>query len=190
MSSRERWIIYPLLFFAFCLGARDQFTFLRPTSSEVPRLECQVIDAERINCKRMVASEGISTNRIESEQESRPVEIDSLRLDELAAGQIRCQQLDAVSPDGQRRAELGESETGAGRLTIFDVNGQPAITLAHRDDAGRLESHHADGTRLLVYAKAGGGTLVVLDADGQELGRWPVELLGGQANEAANESFD
>ncbi len=172
MSSRERWIVYPLLFFAFCLGARDQFVFLRPREQTLNRLDCQVLQAELVVGRRIEASKGIKAGTIEAGQ----VEAKSARVDKLDTAEVLCQELTAVSHQGQRLVELGENGAGAGRLVVLDGDEQPAITLDHRDDTGLMESRHADGTRLVVRATAGGGVLVVVGADGQTLGEWPVEF--------------
>ncbi len=41
MSNRERWILYPLLFFALLLGAKA--TFDRLTQAEFQRIECSAL---------------------------------------------------------------------------------------------------------------------------------------------------
>jgi hypothetical protein len=172
MSSRERWIVYPLLFFAFCLGARDQFVFLRPTEQTLNRLDCQVLQAELIDGRRIVASEAIEAPVIGGGQ----VEAESATFDKLDTGEVLCEELAAVSQEGRHLVELGANGAGAGRLTVLDGDEQPAVTLDNREDAGVLESRHDDGTRLIVRATAGGGVLVVVDSEGQPLGEWPVEF--------------
>jgi len=49
MSSRERWIIYPLLFFAFCLAAKDQHPLLHSSTLKADRVECQELSAHLVH---------------------------------------------------------------------------------------------------------------------------------------------
>ena len=179
MTSRERWVIYPLLFFALCLGARGQIDFLRPREVEIPWLSCKVINAELITGGKVVA-EDLRAGSIDCRDK---LETESLRLHTMDAGQVTCNELVAVSPTGQRLAELSGTDAGAGRLTIFGADDQPAVVLTHQDTAGLVLSRHADATQLLLRATAGGGSIVILDAKGDVLGQWQLPLdpaVGGQ----------
>lgn len=47
MSNRERWILYPLLFFALMLGLRA--TYLDPWQFRCREIECQNLKVQTIN---------------------------------------------------------------------------------------------------------------------------------------------
>ncbi len=81
MTERERWIVYPLLFFALGAGLRDKF--LQHVSTK--ELECQRIVAKEIVC------EDVSV--IDSEKPDRIVA-------KLASGQ-------PATPDGQKGDRFG-----------------------------------------------------------------------------------
>jgi hypothetical protein len=182
MSSRERWIIYPLLFFAFCLAGRDQLAYLRPQVVEIPRLSCKVIEAKSIDGDIMVAG-NLTGNSIQCKKS---LEADTVRFNEVDTGILRCERIEVESPNGQRVAELRPTDTGAGQLTLFGPDERPAVVLSYGDSAfgdsalgnsaGKLKSVHADGSQFMLQAAPGGGTLVVLDAEGRVIGRCPVEL--------------
>ncbi len=177
MSSRERWIIYPLLFFAFCLAGRDQLAYLRPRVVKIPRLSCKVIEAKSIGGDIMVAG-NLTGNSIQCKKS---LEADTARVNMVDTGILRCERIEVESPDGQRVAELRPTDTGAGQLTLFGPDERPAVVLsygesAHGGSAGKLKSVHSDGSQFMLQAAPGGGTLVVLDAEGRVIGRCPVEL--------------
>ncbi len=47
MSNRERWILYPLIFFSLMLGLRA--TYLDPLQFRCREIECQSLTVESIN---------------------------------------------------------------------------------------------------------------------------------------------
>lgn len=47
MSNRERWILYPLLFFSLMLGLRA--TYLDPLEFRCREIECQSLTVQSIN---------------------------------------------------------------------------------------------------------------------------------------------
>jgi hypothetical protein len=55
MNERERWIVYPLVFFALGAGLRDKF--MQHVSSK--EIECQRLVAKSIECEGGIACEGV-----------------------------------------------------------------------------------------------------------------------------------
>lgn len=47
MSNRERWILYPLIFFSLMLGLRA--TYLDPLQFRCREIECQSLTVQSIN---------------------------------------------------------------------------------------------------------------------------------------------
>lgn len=182
MSSRERWVIYPLLFFAYCLAARDQLPYLRPRVVEIPRLSCKVIEAQWIGGDIMVAGDFTADN-IEGKKR---LEADTVRVNDLDAGILTCEQIAAVSPGGRRVAEIRPTESGAGSLTLFGPDADPGTAPSQGDAAPIEESPSAGETQLVLQAAAGGGSLLVLDANEQVVGRYRLEFEDADAEKPAD----
>jgi len=49
MSDRERWILYPLLFFALALGAKDQLIMFKSDTVAAPKVQCRHLEAESLD---------------------------------------------------------------------------------------------------------------------------------------------
>jgi hypothetical protein len=170
MSSRERWVIYPLLFFAFCLAARDQFPYLRPEVVEIPRLSCRVIEAQLIDTKKMVATD----LRADSIEGRKKIEGDVLQLNAVDTGELVCNQMLIQSTEGHRVAELGSTDDGAGRFAICNADQREAIVIAAQKESGQIESQHDNGLRMLIRATQDGGAVYVVDANDNVVAQFAV----------------
>jgi len=55
MSTRERWIVYPILFMTLGIALRDKVVppQLRPLSVKSPEIRCDQLEADRIRCRRV-----------------------------------------------------------------------------------------------------------------------------------------
>jgi hypothetical protein len=60
MNERERWIVYPLLFFALGASLRDKF--LQHVSTK--ELECQRLVVKQISCEELVVTDPMKPDRI------------------------------------------------------------------------------------------------------------------------------
>jgi hypothetical protein len=182
MSSRERWIIYPLLFFAFCLAARDQFPYLRPEVIDIPRLSCRVVEADLIDAKTMVA-----TNlRADSIEGRKKIEGDLLQLNVVDTGEMVCNELLVQSTDGQRVAELGSTDDGTARLALCNASDHEAIVFAARENDGQIESRHNNGLRMLIRATQDGGEIYVIDTKENVVAQFAVPPTNSAPGEASN----
>jgi hypothetical protein len=170
MSSRERWIVYPMLFFAFCLAARDQFPYLRPEKSEFSHLSCRVIEADLIDVQEMVATD----LRADSIEGRKGIEGDILRLNTIDTGDLLCERLLVQSTKGQPVAELASTGDGAGRLTIYNADRREVVVLADQNESGQMECQHHNGPRLLIRATEAGGTISVVDADDEIVAQFDI----------------
>jgi hypothetical protein len=70
MTSRERWILYPLLFFSLCMGAKSQFPAFRGPVLRADRIECRELSSDfvagdRINCRELTASAGNGARQVQ-----------------------------------------------------------------------------------------------------------------------------
>lgn len=170
MSNRERWVIYPLLFFAFCLAARDQFPYMRPEVVKISRLSCRVIDAEFIDTKQMVATQ----LRAESIESRKNIEGDVMQLNLLNTGKLVCNRVILQSTEGRRVAELGSTHDGSGQLVIRTADEAESIVIAAQQESGKIESRHDNGLRMVIRATKGGGELYVIDAESNVVAQFDV----------------
>jgi hypothetical protein len=131
MSTRERWIVYPLLFLA--LG-----TAIKPKLVPAERVTCrtlEVVDAElrpRIHLTAGAADDGAI--RIIS-QSGKPV----VMLKSDAA--TRAGLIETLSDNGQVQTAMMSSATG-GEVVAYDFGPRNSVGLGHRD--GQFGFMHTD----------------------------------------------
>lgn len=164
MSDRERWIVYPLLFFALLLGARDRVAPPNPLKCDA--LECRslkVISADgREFVKLFPTSDGALMrfySRAEYDMENQGERI-SLKPTQL-----------------EQALEIGADATG-GYATLFGPDDAPAMKLGH---------HDAIKSSGLIASTNDGETL---DVDGETWGplmKWPEPEEEVQPDEQAEE---
>ena len=135
MSTRERWIVYPLLLLTLGIVMRDKILPQR-------HLQASDITAERIHCGQLqvdqVASAGgIAVRRLQCS-------------DEMAAGKIRCGQLQvdggvaaggfavrSDQPNGLPTVLIGtEARTHGGIIQTMSPTGMPLVLLLPTDSGG------------------------------------------------------
>jgi hypothetical protein len=122
MSTRERWVVYPLLFLA--LG-----TAIKPKLVPAERVSCrflEVVDQElrpRIRLTAGAADEGAIRiiNRI-----GQPVVV--LRTDAATRAGL----IETLSDDGKPQTAMMSSATG-GEVAAFDLGVRKSVALGHRD---------------------------------------------------------
>ena len=119
MSNRERWIVYPLLFFAFLMGARDEY-------AKPDRLDCNLISCRRLT---VTSTDGQALVRIgASEDDAGALSIygarEPIRLpgDESPA--------DAVRKPGHEIFEVGANNYG-GYVRVFGSRPGTDIQIGH-----------------------------------------------------------
>jgi len=183
MSSRERWIIYPLLFFAFCLAARDQFPYLRPEVVDIPHLSCRVVEAELMDAKKLVAT-NLRADAIEGRKQ---IEGDLLQVNVVDTGELMCNELLVQSTEGKRVAELGSTDDGGARLALRNTDERETILLAAQQEGGQAEPDGANGLRLVIRATRDGGEIYVIDAEKNVVGKFSVPSTGSPPEEATND---
>jgi hypothetical protein len=124
MTDRERWIIYPLLFFALGTSLHDKLGL------PAERLNCQEIHAEKIQC-----------NNLESIRQ-KTQELDCTLLNVMNTKQqpvVRMGSnvkdatgiLDLLTPSGEPRLRLSIAEHGqAGQFELFHQLSEKPTSLA------------------------------------------------------------
>lgn len=110
MSTRERWIVYPLLLMALLLGVKDRI----PPRSQIQcrNIECNELIVKSLDGQRRVriGDHAGQSSLIVFAQQQRPALI------------LQTQ------PDG-----------GSGQVQVIDAEGSPSVVLGSTSDGGRVE---------------------------------------------------
>jgi hypothetical protein len=122
MTTRERWIVYPLLFLTLGIAMRDKI---------VPPARLQVggIDAGQIRCNTLQAHQGVAADEIRCGQLQ--------AVEEIGAPHLKCVELEAVGRSGRRTVLLGtDAKTEGGLIKTFSRSGVPLVGLEPSDAGG------------------------------------------------------
>jgi hypothetical protein len=145
MSTRERWIVYPLLFLA--LG-----TALRPKLA--PTFEASIMQVTSDEVK----SRELTANRVTS---------DDVKSRKLTADRVTCRSLTIV--DGQKRPRIElvvHAHTGDGEVRLVNNDGVPVVSLQSdaQTRAGLIETRSNDGrAQTALWSTESGGEVVAFD---------------------------
>jgi hypothetical protein len=152
MSTRERWIVYPLLFLTLGIAMRDK---ILPAA----RIQVGEITAGQIRCNELqvakeTASEQIHCNQLQVGQ----VVCNRLQsVGGIDAVGVQCREFQVVGSNGLPTVIVGTDPTSRGGLiTTFSSIGAPLVCLQPSDSGGK----------------------VIMDA----VGRWEHEKKGGKAS--------
>lgn len=141
MSTRERWIVYPLLFMTLGIALRDK---VLPSSKNLIRL-----DADEIRCNRLLANEVDGSN----------VECGVLTVAESGGQEClrmgvagnKTGRLELCGNDGKVVAVLRADESGkAGVLETFTTEGNPLVQLRSTEGGGVIWTIDRNKRVLLV----------------------------------------
>jgi hypothetical protein len=109
MSTRERWIVYPLLFLTLGIAMRDKI--VQPN-----HLQTEDIVAAQIRCNRLQV-EQVLCGRLQS-------------LTGVVAGAVQCNELAILTPKGRPTVVMGtDSQTRAGAIETFSESGARQMRL-------------------------------------------------------------
>ena len=160
MVERERWIIYPLLFFALLLAARDRM--IPPNPLKCPSIECSELTVRSQDGRDLVRMGGsLDSGVIIVYGPSHAIDADSLNLQ-----------------DNEHLLELGTSD-GGGYVTAFGPPDAPTLKLGHLqeralsgliavDDADQAASQDSPGDEELW------GPTVLWKTNSEDAGTPPV----------------
>lgn len=146
MSNRERWIVYPLLFFALLLGLKEQMTI--PMDAEYRHLKCNKLTVEALDERPLVEL----SSSIESEGDQAGL----LVMYGPIAGDESGTRVGMDTTPRPRTVELG-SEPGGGYFKSYGPVGAHTIKVGHNltertsgvvavDDHGQLVPQSAAPT--------------------------------------------
>jgi hypothetical protein len=110
MSTRERWIVYPLLFLTLGIVMRDKI---------VPRTRFQIdeVVAGQILCNQLQVKQVIAAAGI--------------------VGSIRCDDLAVIGSKGRPTVVIGNNaKTGGGSIQTLSRTGAPLVLLQPTDSGG------------------------------------------------------
>ena len=126
MSTRERWIVYPLLFLTLGIALRNKI--LPPTrfGGMETTLKAGEIDVRRIRCGELQAGRAIF-NRLE-------------------AGRSECRELIVVGPAGRPAIiAYADPKTHNGAIETFSATGKPLVLLRSTDAGGLVVTLNPSG---------------------------------------------
>jgi hypothetical protein len=122
MSNRERWIIYPLLFFSLLLGLKEQLAI--PIDAEYEHVQCNKLTVEAPDGRPLV--ELSSSIEAEGEQAGLLVLYGPINGDESALRST----VGMTATPRPRTVELG-SDPGGGYFKSYGPAGAPTIKMGH-----------------------------------------------------------
>jgi hypothetical protein len=126
MSTRERWIVYPLLFLALGIAMRDKV--IPPK-----RLQVEEVVAERMRCKQLQADQEIATGLVRSSQLQADQAI--CKLAKFRA--IQCEEFAIAGPNARPVVLIGaEAKTKGGLIMTLSSKGVPQVLLKPTDSGG------------------------------------------------------
>jgi len=144
MTSRERWILYPLLFLTLGTVMRDKF-FVRG----VP------INAREINAQRLLTAREIHVQRILC---------DSMDV----GGKVECGEVGVIGRSGKDMVRIGVLQNGGGRLELHGPDGKILVAAGSDETgkAGAVETFDSEGlTQTRLWSHQCGGRVTTVSAD-------------------------
>ena len=122
MSSRERWIVYPLLFLTLGIAVRDKII-------PAHRLQMEEIAANQIRCNQLQVDQEIGAKQISCNCLQSPGEV--------AARSMQCNGTrDYRAKRSANGSHLTEPKTKGGFITTLSPAGVPLVLLQPTDSGG------------------------------------------------------
>jgi hypothetical protein len=136
MSTRERWIVYPLLFLALGAAIKPKLEALEPGSAGSGRSSLTV---DRIRCRELYVVDEDNRTRIliapETQSGDGEIRITNGRGQALvrlkADAASRAGLVETLDDDGKAQAALMSGETG-GQVLAYDSAQANAVLLGHQ----------------------------------------------------------
>jgi len=143
MSSRERWIVYPLLFLTLGIAMRDKVI--------PPRLRAQELAAHG-----EVLADTVRCNHLE---------VGQANCRQLQTDQARCRLIVVADEDRKSAVRLGVVPDLGGRFELFSPEGKMVLVagMDPRAEAGMLETLSVEGEpRVQLGATDDGGAVIAV----------------------------
>lgn len=134
MSTRERWIVYPLLFMTLGIAMRDKI--YRPSHLGATQVDAGEIAVGRLRCNEL--------------------QVANVVCDRVEARQSECRALVVNGLDGRPVVVAGaDAKNGAGSVETFTAAGLPQVRLLSTDTGGMVSTLGHAGKVILVMGHAG-----------------------------------
>jgi hypothetical protein len=182
MSTRERWIVYPLLFLTLGIVMRDKI---------LPRghLQASDVTAEQIHCSRLQVDQVATTAgmSVRSLQCGEGVVSGKMRCGELRTDQviavnglvvrgIQCGELVVVGPNGRPTVLAGtDSKTNGGLIMTLSPAGAPLVLLQPTDSGGVVRAAEIVQSKMTVPEKPKTSSPPVTKETSKEPEKTPVK---------------
>jgi hypothetical protein len=125
MSTRERWVLYPLLFLTLGIVMRDKV--MLPTHLGAMQFEAGEIATQRIRCNQLQVKE--------------------LLCDRLESNQTECRAFLVRGPNGQPTVLAGtDAKTNAGVVETHSAKGIPQVRLYSNNNGGQIATFEVSKT--------------------------------------------
>ena len=144
MTDRERWIVYPLLFFALSLAAQGACGVKGVRNEETARRKWvnppKYGKFDQVECQRLVVVSPSGAHRVE-----------------IGAGTNQAGVIQLLGPDGRKSVvRLGADNKGeVGLLETFDRNGKPLVALTATAQGGLVTTSKREGNQRLFLGFGG-----------------------------------
>lgn len=174
MSSRERWIVYPLLFLTLGIAMRDKVVPPRLRARELmaqgevlaDTVRCNRLEVGQADCRRLVADQAQCRLVVVTDEGRKS----AVRLGTVSEGGGR---LEVFSPEGKVVLAAGtDPKTKGGMFEVLSADRSPRVRLGATDDGGGLVAAFAaeqprwvalgyEGGEMGVFAKPADGERIV-----------------------------
>ena len=131
MSTRERWIVYPLLFLTLGIALRDKVIPPDHLGNFRMKFEAGTIVTPRIRCNELLC-------------------------DRLESNQTKCNTLLITGPNGQRVVAAGtDNKARAGIIETFTTDGMPQVRIFSSNAGGMVSTIQRAGKLALILGDTG-----------------------------------
>ena len=136
MSTRERWIIYPLLFMTLGIALRDKIILPAHLGNLGLQVQAGEIQARRIRCTQL--------------------QVDAVACERLQSIQSECRTL-VVNAAGNHPVVIATSDPqlNCGRLEVFTGTGSPQVGLISTPTGGLVTTIGSGGRAGLIMGDTG-----------------------------------
>ncbi len=130
MSTRERWVVYPLLFLTFGIVMRDKVV---PPS----HFEANELAAAKLRCSELRVDNAIAGELVAPHVQCVELRADKAIAAGLAVRRVQCGELIVEGPNGRPTVVAGtDTKTKGGSIITLSAAGVPLILLEPTDSGG------------------------------------------------------
>ena len=166
MSTRERWIVYPILFLTLGLAPRDKIVPPTQWGGRTLRVQAGEVATERLRCNSQLRAGEIVAAQIRCKQ----VLVDNLVCQRMESGRAECRTFWVSGPTGRPVIAAGsDAKTHTGVLETLSASGVPQVRLLSTPTGGVVNTIGAGGRAQLILGDLGQGLGLFAQLPGREL---------------------